>query len=163
MQIETSWTPKILHWFTVDLKDKRGNNWRAYFFVWMLRQKAFRALSPCRVTSKLAHTSAMDLHKFKTWHSVGKFFPLVDCGELHRFCAHFSALQHLPKHIYYRIDMHYRAAGSTAGKHCSPVAFFLKMKTLLGYRCCCLGNLVTLTLLSTLFTTRFIKCVAAGN
>lgn len=78
-------------------------------------------------------------------------------------CTFFIIATISTKYIYYYIDIHYIAAGGTAGEIWLSCSLLLKMKTLLSFRCCCLGNLVTLTLLSTLFTTCFIKCVAAGN
>lgn len=106
-------------------------------------------------TSEVAYTSLI----LQFWR---KIVPLVECRCLTlQACAHSSAA--FPR-IYL---LPYRYSFQSCRKHCRETllscSLFLKMKTLLGYRCCCLGNLVTLTLLPTLFTTRFIKCVAAGN
>lgn len=40
----------------------------------------------------------------------------------------FHTCSHFGKHIYYLMDIHYRAAGNTAGKRGSPVAFSSRWK-----------------------------------
>lgn len=138
-----------------------SKKWLVYLFLQILTQKYFK-IFPCRVTFKLVHCCTSAMASTSLILTLREIVPLVDCRGLHRFAYIFHPCNHFNEYIYYCIDIHYRAAGNTARKRLS-CCLFLKMKTLLGYRCCCLGNLVTLTLLSTLFTTRFIKCVAAGN
>lgn len=51
------------------------------------------------------------------------------CLFLYLFLAHeFHSRSHFAEHIYYCMDIHYRAAGNTAGKHGSPVAFSSRWK-----------------------------------
>lgn len=53
----------------------------------------------------------------------------VLCFFIYLFLAHiFHPRSHLGEHIYYCMDIHYRAAGNTAGKHGSPVAFSSRWK-----------------------------------
>lgn len=95
-----------------------------------LKTEIFQSSLPAELPSKLGALLYFrsGLHKSnpEVWR---KCVPLVDCrGLTLQVCVHFSALQHFHEYIYYRIDIHYRAAGSTAGKHCSPVAFSSRWK-----------------------------------
>ncbi len=109
------------------LHKQAEKNWLAYFFVRFLRQKAFKAPSRQSYFESLCTILQQWPTQVKSWHLEEN----CSFGELQRtqqVCIHFSALQHFHKYIYYCIDIHYRAAGSTAGKHCSPVAFSSRWK-----------------------------------
>lgn len=158
-------------------RDPKQYGWKKYLLVFLFKSEHldFSKAFPHRDTFKpprccavaMAYPSVIWMFWMEPllflWWIVERALQ-VFCFFIYLFLAHiFCTRSHVGEHIYYCMDIHYRAVG----KHCRETklscCLFLKMKTLLGCCCCCLGNLVTLTLLSTLFATRFIKCIAAGN
>ena len=139
-------------------KTNKKIKWIACFYVQITRSS-----SPAEVLLSWHTAVLLGLHKScpDVWREI---VSSVDWRGLYWFVHIIFSTQQQFQRIYLLL---YRYSLWSCRKHCRETrlscSLFLKMKTLLSYRCCCLGNLVTLTLLSTLFTTRFIKCIAAGN
>lgn len=104
-----------------------SKKWLAYLFLQILTQKSFK-IFPCRVTFKLVHCCTSAKAYTSLILTLKEIVPLVDCRGLYRFAYISHPCNHFNEYIYYCIDIHYRAAGNTAGKHGSPVAFSSRWK-----------------------------------
>lgn len=103
--------------------------WTLRFFKSLSLQRYFQA------AALLCSSNGLPECDLDVWKGTASL-SLVDCWKgstgfmfLYLFLAHiFHPRSHLGEHIYYCMDIHYRAAGNTAGKHGSPVAFSSRWK-----------------------------------